>query len=98
MTRAQARADVMRMLDGTGVSRSVHTMQQQPGREDHLEYYARRAEQARAQADARPGEAYCDDLDTWRKTVADHVPLMVRELEGDDVIEALCGHMGRLAA
>ena len=83
--RAQARADVMRMLAGTGIqhdpgdendhpSVSVHTMQQQPRREDHLEYYARRAREAQAQSDARKGEAYDDDLDTWRRPSAKRKP------------------------
>src|SRR5215218_7508674 len=123
LSRAKARADVNRMLDmldGMGVSRSVHPMQQQTGREDMVEYYARRAREAQAQADARKGEVYDDDLDTWRQgdpgdecscaicgreplscpgcaLKADHVPQMVRELEGDDVVEALCGPMGRTA-
>ena len=103
------------------VSRSVHSMQQQPRREDMVDYYARRAREAQAQADARKGEVYDDDLDTWRQgdpgdecscavcgrdplscpscaPKADHVPQMVRELEGDDIIEALSGPMGRVAA
>ena len=84
LSRAKARADVNRMLDmlkGTGVSYSVHPMQQQ-SREDHLEYYARRAREAQAQADAHKGEVYDDDLDCW-------VP--------EPVLEALCGPMGRVA-
>ena len=119
MTRAQARSEVNAMLDGMGVSRSVHPMQQQ-SREDIVDYYARRAREAQQQSDARKGEVYDDDLDTWRQgdpgdecscaicgreplscpscaLKADHVPQMVRELEGDDVVEALCGPMGRTA-
>jgi hypothetical protein len=72
------------MLDGMGISRSVHSMQQlsAAAREDMVEYYARRAREAQAQADARKGEVYDDDLDCW-------VP--------EPVLEALCGPMGRTA-
>jgi len=78
------------MLDGMGVSRSVHTMQQQP-REDMVEYYARRAREAQAQADARKGEVYDDDLDTWRQGDPGD--------ENDNrITEALCGPMGRTVA
>ena len=69
------------MLDGMGVSRSVHTMQQQP-REDMVEYYARRAREAQAQADAHKGEVYDNDLDCWVQ---------------EPVLEALCGPYGRVA-
>jgi len=61
---AEARRDE---LDRAHEARwSVHPMQQQ-SREDHLEYYARRAREAQAQSDARKGEVYDDDLDAWRQ-------------------------------
>ena len=81
---------------------SYHTMQQQPARhESHNAYYARRAEQARQQADAHPGEVYDDDLDCWRRMTAEeieaaHVPQMVRQFyDEDEVLEALRGPWGR---
>ena len=91
----------MRMLAGTGIQRdpgdendhpsvSVHTMQQQPRREDHLEYYARRAREAQAQSDARKGETYDDDRDTWVPQPT--VPNRLREC----IEAALCGPMGRV--
>ena len=97
----------MRMLAGTGIQRdpgdendhpsvSVHTMQQQPRREDHLEYYARRAREAQAQSDARKGEAYDDDLDTWVEITIPPRPT-VRNVLRECIEEALCGPMGRVA-
>jgi len=86
LSRARARSEVNALLDmlkGTGVSYSVHAMQQQkPLHEGHLEYYERRAKQAEEQSDAHQGEVYDDDLDCW-------VP--------EPVLEALCGPMGRVA-
>lgn len=67
------------------------------------DHYERLRRQAQAQADHNPSLRYDDDLDMWLfDPLADvspaarpHVPQMVRELEGDEVIAALCGPMGR---
>ena len=122
MTRAQARADVMRMLAGTGIQRdpgdendhpsvSVHTMQQQPRREDIVDYYERRAREAQAQTDARKGEVYDDDLDCWGKTgqpckPGDVIEFQLRKGETlrdgvaratrEHALEALAGPWGRI--
>ena len=100
----------MRMLDGTGIvlqgdpgdendhpSVSVHSMQQQqPRREDLVEYYARRAREAQAQSDARKGEVFDDDLDTWVEITIPPRPT-VRNVLRECIEEALCGPMGRVA-
>ena|SRR5215218_9856670 len=107
MTRAQARSEVNAMLDGMGVSRSVHAMQQQPRlREDMVDYYGRRAREAQAQSDAHQGEVYDNDLDRWVPAItiqewADSLcPVCGRgALSCPSCVKAaLCGPMGRVAA
>lgn len=60
---------------------------------------AEQARQAALQADhERPydlREALFDPLADVSPAERPHVPQMVRELEGEDVIAALCGPMGR---